>query len=276
MAQWGKNDASSNAVLWAPSSVKLTPNTDNRDALYGNTTVDSFVTGQKVGMFGVDATEAGVTSGGVISYTVTFAGSGYGANAAVTLSGGGGSGATANSTVGATGRISSVNANQVGTSYESSPSVTVAAPSAVTFNALSAVSNTNDTIAITTANSIFLAGDKLTYTVATGNTVVGGLTSGAQYYVVAANTTTIQLSETKGGAAIDLTASVSETGHSLTGETATARATVGGGKNKGAHAGWVLRREGTGGRAGRVHYETLVAMGSITGDGSDDSQLPDS
>ncbi len=181
MAQWGKNDASSNAVLWAPSSVKLTPNTDNRDALYGNTTVDSFVTGQKVGMFGVDATEAGVTSGGVISYTVTFAGSGYGANAAVTLSGGGGSGATANSTVGATGRISSVNANQVGTSYESSPSVTVAAPSAVTFNALSAVSNTNDTIAITTANSIFLAGDKLTYTVATGNTVVGGLTSGAQY-----------------------------------------------------------------------------------------------
>jgi hypothetical protein len=30
-----------------------------------------------------------------------------------------------------------------------------------------------------------------------------------------------------------------------------------------AHAGWVVRREGTGGRAGRVHYETLVAMGSL-------------
>jgi hypothetical protein len=34
-----------------------------------------------------------------------------------------------------------------------------------------------------------------------------------------------------------------------------------------AHSGWVLRKEGTGGRAGRVHYETLVAMSSIVGDG---------
>lgn len=30
-----------------------------------------------------------------------------------------------------------------------------------------------------------------------------------------------------------------------------------------AHAGWVLRTEGTGGRAGRVQMETLVAMGSL-------------
>jgi hypothetical protein len=32
------------------------------------------------------------------------------------------------------------------------------------------------------------------------------------------------------------------------------------------HAGWILRTEGTGGRAGRVFMETLVAMGSVTGD----------
>lgn len=37
---------------------------------------------------------------------------------------------------------------------------------------------------------------------------------------------------------------------------------------KGGHAGWVLRTEGSGGRAGRVHIETLVAMGSMTGDGN--------
>lgn len=36
---------------------------------------------------------------------------------------------------------------------------------------------------------------------------------------------------------------------------------------KGAHAGWVLVKKGTGGRAGRVQVETLVAMGSMTGDG---------
>lgn len=34
------------------------------------------------------------------------------------------------------------------------------------------------------------------------------------------------------------------------------------------HAGWVLRTEGSGGRAGRVFYETLVAMGSMQGDSS--------
>ena len=43
----------------------------------------------------------------------------------------------------------------------------------------------------------------------------------------------------------------------------------------GAHAGWVLRKEGTGGRAGRIHVETLVAMGSMTGDGSDDTTYDD-
>jgi hypothetical protein len=41
------------------------------------------------------------------------------------------------------------------------------------------------------------------------------------------------------------------------------------------HSGWVLRREGTGLRAGRVTYETLVATGSIATDGTDDTQFPD-
>ena len=47
-----------------------------------------------------------------------------------------------------------------------------------------------------------------------------------------------------------------------------------------AHAGWVLRKAGTGGRAGRVQTETLIAMGSMTGDGSatanDDTTYADS
>lgn len=53
-----------------------------------------------------------------------------------------------------------------------------------------------------------------------------------------------------------------------------------------SHAGWVLRTVGTGGRAGRVQYETLVAMGSLgaqtaaygtpatVADASDDAILP--
>jgi|LakMenEpi03Aug12_release.lakeMendotaPanAssembly.Ray.scaffolds.fasta_scaffold00300_60 hypothetical protein len=43
-----------------------------------------------------------------------------------------------------------------------------------------------------------------------------------------------------------------------------------------AHAGWVVRTVGTGGRAGRVNYETLVAMGTITGDQADDTEFKDS
>ena len=39
------------------------------------------------------------------------------------------------------------------------------------------------------------------------------------------------------------------------------------GNPKGGHAGWVKLTTGQGGRAGRVHVETLVAMGSISGDG---------
>lgn len=43
------------------------------------------------------------------------------------------------------------------------------------------------------------------------------------------------------------------------------------------HSGWVLRTEGTGGRAGRVHYEVLVASGSMTGDddANDTGLLPE-
>jgi hypothetical protein len=45
--------------------------------------------------------------------------------------------------------------------------------------------------------------------------------------------------------------------------------------NVNGHAGWVLRTVGSGGRSGRVTEETLVAMGSMTGDGEDDAVYPD-
>jgi hypothetical protein len=65
------------------------------------------------------------------------------------------------------------------------------------------------------------------------------------------------------------------------GTTATAVAALGGGTETGesesniTHTGWVRRTTGTGGRAGRVFYETLVAGGSITGDQADDRQFTD-
>jgi hypothetical protein len=52
-------------------------------------------------------------------------------------------------------------------------------------------------------------------------------------------------------------------------DAAEAQAARAGANTKAAHAGWVLRTVGSGGRAGRVHNEVLVAMSSITGDAED-------
>lgn len=126
------------------------------------------------------------------------------------------------------------------------------------------------------ASNILQNTDPVTYTTAAGNTVISGLANNTTYYAIDANSSGVYLASTPNGSRITLVPGATETGHSLTGATATAVATVGGATNKGVvHAGWVLRTEGTGGRAGRVQYETLVAMRNITSDGSDDEILPD-
>jgi hypothetical protein len=280
MAQWGNTDDAANSVLWATTAVNKTPNTVNQAALFGNTTVGAFTAGEAVGQFGLDATEIRVSGNAAVQqYIITNAGSGYAANAAVSVANttGGANTLAANSTV-ATGRVTAVTANATISGYTSAPAVTIAAPAAQSFNANSAVTNATDAIAITTANSFFLAGDKVTYTVATGNTALTNLTSGGTYYIKTSNTTAVTLTTAPNGDTIDLTKGLTETGHSLTGETATAVAELTEvGYTKGAaHTGWVLRTVGTGGRAGRVQYETLVAMGgTFSTDASDDAILPD-
>jgi hypothetical protein len=351
MSQWEMDDSAANSVNWAVAQFKKTPNTANRDAFYGNTTVDAFVTGATVGIFAVDATEIGVTNGSIVSYTITNNGSGYRANAAVTVSGN----ATSNATANSIGRVSAVNNNTAGSSYTTKPTVSIAAPAAQTFNSNTAlyldatfnsatgVANTTEFITtasahgftngdivqyrtatgntaltgltnaasyvvryanttafilsanatsanldltaaatgetghtlrrvgqgfITIATNVLQDGDKVTYTVNSGNTALTGLTSGALYYVVGANTTGVKLSATSGGDSIVLTPGVSEAGHSLTGETATAEAVLTYAGRGVAHTGWNIRTVGTGGRAGRIQYETLVA-GGITTDGED-------
>jgi hypothetical protein len=127
---------------------------------------------------------------------------------------------------------------------------------------------------ISIGTNVLQNNDVVTYSVAAGNTALTGLANGSTYYVVGANSSGIELSSTRGGTSIVLTPGVSETGHSFTGERATATAVLSYAGRGVPHAGWVLRTVGTGGRAGRVQYETLVAMGSITGD-SDDTVFKD-
>jgi hypothetical protein len=280
MAQWGNTDDAANSVLWATALVNLTPNTTNQTALFGNTTVGAFIANEAVGQFGLDATEIRVSGNAAVQqYIITNPGSGYAANAAVTVANttGGANTQAANSTA-TGGRVTAVTANVVIAGYSSAPAVTIAAPGAQSFNANSAVTNATDAIAISSANSIFLAGDRVTYTVAAGNTALTNLTSGTAYFIKTSNSTAVTLTTVPNGDTIDLTKGLTETGHSLTGETATAVAELTEvGYTKGAaHTGWVMRTVGTGGRAGRVQYETLVAFGgNFSTDASDDAILPD-
>lgn len=166
--------------------------------------------------------------------------------------------------------------------------------------ATSAVDTTAETITATAHGLV--NGAQVNYN-NQGGASITGLTSGNDYYVVNATANTFQLSATSGGAAINLTGTgnnsqtFASTGNlNLTGTgnnaqyfdkldqtTATAKAAKGSGASGGSdsqyqhvtHAGWVRKTVGTGGRAGRVQYETLVAMGTITGDQNDDIQFPD-
>lgn len=335
MAQWGRNDQSvtANSVTTVETSNGAPIGTyalvkgdqvnrvDGANAhfgntsagsragvdvnMFGNTTLGAFIPGVAVGVFGVDAAEAGVSSGNLASAVVSSGGSGYTANAVVTLTFANGTtnatavNAFANVTAGVGGSITSLLIDQPGSGYTVNPTVTIAAPSAINLIANSTgfangtvVGAGNSSFIITAANSKFQSGDRLYYGVPSANTPIAPLSGNTYYYVSFANTTVIKLATTSGGANIIITDTrvlgAAET-HTFTGDTATGYVVVGGAKNRGVtHAGWVLRTEGTGGRAGRVQYETLVAMGSLgaqtaaygtpaeVADAGDDARLPDS
>lgn len=267
-------------------------------AMFGNTTPGAFIPGVAVGVFGVDATEMGVSGGPLQSGQITYQGSGYAANAAVTLTFANGVtntsavNSTANSTTLA-GKITNLNINAAGAGILGIPTVAIAAPAAITVYANSSgFSNTTNTLIVSTANSKWQVGDRLFYCVPTGNTPIAGLTGNSYYWVSFVNTSALAVSSAKGGPnvnIVDARAAGAGESHTIQGDTATGAVVVGGTRGKGvAHAGWVLRTVGTGGRAGRVQYETLVAMGSLgaqtassgtpatIADASDDTLFPDS
>lgn len=273
MAQWGNSDAASNASIQWVSQVKKTQNTANRTDLYGNTSASYFGNKGVAGFFAVDTTEARVSGGPLAIARVATPGSGYTANTTVQINvTNGGTSGVINATSNSIGRISALNISTAGSGYKANPTIVVTAPPAITFNANTGVAANG----LITMTNVFQVDDVVTYTVATGNTAVSSLVSGASYFIKTSNSSTVQLATTKGGTILTLTPStISETGHSLRGESATGYVVAGGGQNKGVTAGWNLRTAGTGGRAGRVQNECLVAMRSISTDGADDTILPD-
>jgi hypothetical protein len=180
------------------------------------------------------------------------------------------------------GHLASITLTEAGTDYQTVPTVTIAAPAEVTFNAASAVDGTD----ITLSSHPFVTGDQVTYS-DKGGTAIAELTDGGTFFIIKSDANTVQLASSlnnaNAGTAISLTDGPSEN-HGLTGVTATATAAMGAGdvftdanaSSEITHVGWVKKTVGTGGRAGRVFYETLVAASSISGDADDDASAPDS
>jgi len=174
----------------------------------------------------------------------------------------------------ASGRVTSYTMTETGSDYTSDPVVTIAAQ-AHNFNAATAVAANGE---ITISAHTFVVGDRVQYSDG-GGTKISELTDDAFYFITEIASNKLYLAAAKGGSKITLTDGPSQN-HTLAGEAAAAVTARGVGRGgdagsprardmMGAHTGWVKRTVGTGGRAGRVHYESLVAASSITGDGED-------
>lgn len=273
---WGKTDQANNSPIWGPVNVMLTPNTANRDALYNNTTANAFVTntafqnGYTVGVFGVSKDEMSDSLfGQVASVTVTSAGSGYTERPTVTFVGGGGSGATAQ----ATAKVVSATIYAAGSGYANGDVVqidttgfagaTVGAKFNVTANASGNVTAlTLNTAGAFTALTGNIANNLTTNVVGSGTNLRVNLAFGVANVTMLTNGTNYTSAP-----------SVVFAGAGGTGSVATAALLSE--QSKVPAAGWNLRKVLPN---GRVQYETLVAMKTITANGSgdaDDTILPD-
>jgi len=241
--------------------------------------------------------DSGTTFGDLTANTFALGSSLSNAQAgtAVALSGTGhatqtfiGDTATATATL-TVGKVSKIAIATVGSAYTSAPAITIAAPATETFDASDAavcVLADNEIVVAAAFYGCIATGDPVTYAHG-GGTAITGLTTATGYYLIKSGTSNrVSLATTKNratlGTKIALTVVGGGTSHTLIGQTPTATSSLGMGSagatvgaSQVAHVGWVKKTIGTGGRAGRVFYETLVAASSITGD-SEDLATPDS
>ena len=186
--------------------------------------------------------------------------------------------ATATATVSG-GVVTGITVSAVGSDYQSAPAVTVEVPKmTIPTSAVNAGTNV-----ITFAGHGLSDTDQITYNQVGGGTLMTNVTDGQTVFVRDKTDDTFKIAATSGGTAINI-----GTGHNAQTFTivtdavqGTAVANLGLGvdgdddRREVSHIGWVKRTVGTGGRAGRVHYETLVAASSISGD-AEDIATPDS
>jgi hypothetical protein len=290
MSSWGNNDNAANAPFWAVNSTiahggaGAAPTAANAALLYGNTTPDVYTTDATVGLFMIDTTEISAGSDNVTGVSIVNKGAGYVEAPGVTFSGGGGSSAAASASITAGGKVSKIIITNTGSSYETVPTVTVQVPlMTIPTTAVTTAANTITYVGHSQANSA-----SLTYNNG-GGTTMAGLTSGNTYYAIVVDANTIALATSTANAANNVQVDITGTGNNGqyfiidAGTRATAVAEKGLGADgdgnasseRAVHSGWNLKTTGSGGRAGRVQIETLVAISEIKGDGSDDLTAPD-
>ena len=291
MSSWGNNDNAANAPYWAVNSTIAPDNSDrarptaaNVAILYGNTTPDVYTTGKTVGLFLVDSTEIYAGSDNITGVSLIQGGTGYVEAPGVTFSGGGGSSAAATASI-AGGVVTKIMVTNTGSSYETVPDVTIQVPvMTVTASSVNISLDTINYAAHGQANSAALVYNN------GGGTTLAGLTSGTTYYVTNPITNSFKLATSAANAANNVSINLTGQGNNaqfftiVAGVRATSVASKGLGEDgdsstdggaRAAHSGWNIKTVGSGGRAGRVQWETLVPLATTVGDGSDDLTLPD-
>ena len=186
--------------------------------------------------------------------------------------------ATATATVSG-GVVTGITVTAVGSDYQSAPAVTVEVPK---MTIPTANVNASSNVITFTAHGLSDT-DQITYNQVGGGTLMTNVTNGQTVFARDVTANTFKIAATSGGTAINIgTGHDAQTFTIVTDATqGTAVANLGLGvdgddnRREVSHVGWVKRTVGTGGRAGRVHYETLVAASSISGD-AEDIATPDS
>jgi hypothetical protein len=285
----GNYDNAANAPYWAVNSAIVknypshaAPTAANVAYLYGNTTPSVYITDETIGLFMVDSTEEHAGSDNVTDVSIIQGGSGYVEAPGVSFSGGGGASAAATATISG-GVVTKILVTNTGSSYETVPTVSVQVP--VLSTPASSINLVSDTVNYANhgrANSAAVVYQN------GGGTSITGLTSGTTYYVSRPLTNSFTLSTSAANAANSVVINLTGQGNNnqyftIGGVRATAVAVKGLGQdgdgNSGyshaTHTGWNLKTVGTGGRAGRVTFETLTVVADVQSDGSDDIALPD-
>lgn len=287
MSSWGNNDNAANAPYWSVNTIinhnapgSSAPTAANAALLYGNTQFEAYTQDTTVGLFMVDAAETTAGGDNVTDVSLSNQGRGYVEAPGVTFSGGGGSSAAASATI-AGGEVTNITISNVGSGYTSDPTVTIQVPVMTIPTA-----NVNTTSNVITYTAHSQANGAAVIFNWNGSANIGGLLNGTTYYVAPQTSSTFKLATTAANAANNVTIPLTTTGGTgqyftiVDATRATGIASRGlsqsqGGAEHATHIGWNLKKVGAGGRAGRVQYETLVALSTINGDGSDDITLPD-